>query len=82
MSDEYEGLTAAQYEDFEPEYDVEVDEDTEEESGGSLLGPMSGHDLYTLSKYAPANVQQIQAITDEDTGYGANSYFAHAMITE
>jgi len=76
VPDVYEGLTSGQYEDWEPEYDVD---DVEEESEASLVfQPLSGYDLYIIDKYGP----DISVNTDEDAGYGPNSYFARSMITE
>lgn len=77
VSDVYEGLTAAQYEDFEPEYDAG---DLEEEADDPTpIRPLTGFDLYIMDKYAGAGNQ---VKVDEDTGYGTNSYFARAMIRE
>lgn len=81
MSDVYEGLTSGQYEDWEPEYDVDDVED-DDEGEYPIMGPLSGFDLYILSKYTPASDGNIVVITDNDTGYGPNSYFAQSMITE
>lgn len=79
MSDVYEGLTSAQYEDWEPEYDDGDLEEVEEGDGPVLFGPLTGFELYMLSKYAgPAKPVN----PDEDGGYGTNSYFARSMITE
>lgn len=69
----YEGLTSADHEDWEPEYDA-GDLEEEEEDGEPIIGPITGFELFLITKYS-GNV-------DKDTGYGANSHFTRAITKE